>query len=182
MSCRVSSMFLMSPYLSSQNFTYLTEFVDNKQYVSGIIKSTYIEIQDNPKLLIPANKTQPDVVINSMVDMTSGYGHYFSLEVRGYVRATTTGAHTFTLTSDDGSYMWFGDNAYNGALGTGTTGNAFINNGGLHGERAISNSISLVKGRTYPIWAYMFEHDGNHKFQIDCNLPIELYHIGTGWE
>jgi len=66
----------------------------------------------------------------------------FSVQWLGYWYATKSNTYTFTLTSDDASYLWLGPEATINF----TTGNAFINNGGRHASRAISNSIYMYKG------------------------------------
>lgn len=61
----------------------------------------------------------------------------------GSVIITTTGNYTFTLTSDDASYMWLG----NAALAP-TLANAAINNGGQHGPTPVSATVFLSAGQT----------------------------------
>ena len=52
-----------------------------------------------------------------------------------------------TTISDDASYVWVGDVAKSGY----TTGNALVNNGGLHGSVTQTGTISLTAGVYYPI-------------------------------
>lgn len=58
-----------------------------------------------------------------------------------------TGTYRFSLTSDDASYLWIGQNAISGY----TTGNALINNGTSHGDVTVTATISLDAGTYYPI-------------------------------
>ena len=60
----------------------------------------------------------------------------------GYFYAPTAGNYTFYTSSDDASYAWIGENAASGY----TTGNATVNNGGLHGARETSGTIYLAEG------------------------------------
>ena len=64
----------------------------------------------------------------------------------GYFLAPTTGIYNFSLASDDGSYLWIGNNAVSGY----TTGNANVfatfNTGTV-----ISGNIQLTAGTYYPI-------------------------------
>ena len=69
----------------------------------------------------------------------------------GYWLATSdtilSGSTYFQLTSDDASYLWIGDTALTGY----TTGNALINNGGLHASQTITGVIAMTAGVYYPI-------------------------------
>ena len=58
----------------------------------------------------------------------------------GYFKAPKSGTFTFYMTSDDGSYLWFGDNALSGF----TTGNANVVGGG-------SNTFAMAAGAYYPL-------------------------------
>jgi len=71
----------------------------------------------------------------------------FSIEWFGNFYAPYTGTYTFTLRTDDASYLWLGSTALAGY----TTGNALINNGGTHVMRTVSNTIALSAGTYYPI-------------------------------
>jgi hypothetical protein len=75
-----------------------------------------------------------------------------------------TGTWTFALTSDDGSYLWIGTDALSGY----TTGNALINNGGVHAVATVSNTISLTKGTVYPIRIL----SGNNAVNDDIVLTV----------
>ena len=70
-----------------------------------------------------------------------------SIEYKGYFLASYTGTHTFYLNSDDASYLWLGLTALSGY----TTGNALVNNGGLHGPTEVSAAVNLVAGTYYPV-------------------------------
>lgn len=70
---------------------------------------------------------------------------------RGYFLANTTATNwRFRTNSDDASFVWIGANS----IATDTnlnTGNAVVNNGGLHGAQTITSSdISLTDGILYP--------------------------------
>lgn len=70
-----------------------------------------------------------------------------SYDWRGYFFAPATGTYRFQLTSDDGSYLWLGSNV------NGNTGQAIVNNGGLHGAVTVTSpsQYSLTGGFFYPI-------------------------------
>lgn len=62
----------------------------------------------------------------------------------GYLLADYTGTWSFTITSDDGSYLWIGNNAVSGY----TTGNALTSASYLGPG---TGTISLTAGNYYPI-------------------------------
>lgn len=62
----------------------------------------------------------------------------------GYIKADYTGTWTFTLTSDDGSYLWIGDTAVSGY----TTGNVLAS-ASYAGPG--TGTISMISGYYYPI-------------------------------
>lgn len=72
---------------------------------------------------------------------------YYSWQWLGYFKPSTTETYTFYTSSDDGSYLWIGENALSGY----NTGNAVVNNGGPHGNSEQSGSIELVANIYYPI-------------------------------
>ena len=82
----------------------------------------------------------------------------------GYFYAPNTGSYTFTLGSDDGSYLWIGSTALTGY----TTGNCLINNGGSHGIQYVSGSISLTAG-TYTALRIVFSDSGGG---YDCQFSF----------
>jgi len=70
-----------------------------------------------------------------------------SVQWLGYFVPSTTETYTFFTNSDDASYLWIGANAVSGF----TTGNALINNGGVHAAVEVSATIALTAGVRYAI-------------------------------
>jgi hypothetical protein len=178
-------LFFAPPSNVRNNITSFQE-VDISRHVTGLKWSRFSEYRDDPKALL-ANRRQENRTLSDQTTLdnrnwAAGLGHHFSLEIRGYIRPTTTGMHTFTLCSDDGSHMWIGQHAIGGATGSGTTSNAFIKNGGFHGNTCRSNSIYLTAGVQYPIWAIMWEHTGARNFNLSCNRTVQTFYIGDGWK
>jgi GLEYA domain len=64
----------------------------------------------------------------------------------GYFKTNYTGMYTFSINSDDGSYLWLGPSALSGW----NTTNALVNNGGIHGAVEKAGNVSLVKDVYYP--------------------------------
>ena len=71
--------------------------------------------------------------------------YLFSIEIFGYFRATVSGTYTFSLSSDDGSYLWIGTNALVGY----TLSN--FNIGTPAPNTAATYSVTLLTGTYYPI-------------------------------
>ena len=72
----------------------------------------------------------------------------FSVEWKGYFKPSSTETYSFSLSTDDASYLWIGNDATASAP---TIVSALINNGGIHGQVTVTGSISLVSGSYYPI-------------------------------
>lgn len=78
-----------------------------------------------------------------------------------------TGTWTFSLNSDDASYMWIGPNADSGY----TTSNANIRNPGLHGMNTVSCTVDLFSGQYYPIRIVFGENYGGDNCIFTCANP-----------
>ena len=80
---------------------------------------------------------------------------------RGYfIPNSTSNEWQFRTTSDDASYVWIGANST--AVDTSlATGNAVVNNGGLHGSQTVaSTSYSLTAFQAYPIAVVIGNNSG----------------------
>jgi GLEYA domain len=116
-------------------------------YSAGIWRDTYTGyFADDPAWFLTATKTGtgiPDLttITASSIPSTT------SIEWRGYFKPTVSDTYTFYTNSDDASYLWIGEIARSGY----NTGNALVDNGGLHGATEESGSIALSAGVYYPI-------------------------------
>jgi PKD repeat protein len=97
----------------------------------------------------------------------------FSVKYDGYFKADTEADYTFTLSSDDGSWMDF----------DGTSN--FISNGGLHSYAPVSATRHLKPGY-YPITIRMYENTGQAVVYLTYTTPsttsqvvTQLYHIAS---
>ena len=97
----------------------------------------------------------------------SSYADYYSWEFKGYFRAPADGTYTFGTTSDDASHLWIGSTAVSGF----STGNALVNNGGLHGYRYAQGSIYLLANVYYPIRVQFGENAGGDGLVIYVSGP-----------
>ncbi|HII98393.1 MAG TPA: PKD domain-containing protein [Methanoregula sp.] len=82
----------------------------------------------------------------------------FSVKYDGFIRIDTEDDYTFTLSSDDGSFMDLG----------GTSN--FISNGGLHGYTSVSSTRHMTPGY-YPITIWMFENTGSAVIYLQYQTP-----------
>ncbi len=82
----------------------------------------------------------------------------FGADMSGTITAPATGLYTFTLTSDDGSYLFL-----NG-LPT-----PFINDGGNHFPQSASNSITLT-ANTPVVFDLQFNEDGTIESGVDLSV------------
>jgi PKD repeat protein len=87
----------------------------------------------------------------------------FSVLWDGYLLVPSDGTYSFTLTSDDGSWLWI-DEAQ------------VINNGGLHSSTAITKSVALTSGYHH-IVVKMFENTGQAVAKLSIPSGTSLWHI-----
>jgi len=108
---------------------------------------------------------------------------YFTVEWFGYFKVPYTDSYTFYLNSDDGSYLWLGDNAMSGKS---KMNNCLVNNRNLHGMRIKNGSMGngatdnanfttnnvrpqngiLLAGQLYPIRIRYGQNEGGYDFQL----------------
>jgi hypothetical protein len=115
---------------------YYNGFSSNS--VSYYTTNTYTNIG---RCIDTTNMTR--ITNGQVVENTSTY--LFSMEIFGYFRATVSGTWTFSLSSDDGSYLWIGENA----LVSYTTSN--FNIGTPAPNTVATCTVTLLAGNYYPI-------------------------------
>jgi len=104
----------------------------------------------------------------NMTRVTSGIynsQNNYSIEIFGYFRATVSGSYTFSLVSDDGTYMWIGSNALIGY----TTSNTNITN--ASGTTATTCTVTLLVGTYYPIRIQYTQGTGGSDLQFSFTPP-----------
>lgn len=95
----------------------------------------------------------------------------YSMMWTGYIYAPTWGDYVLETTSDDASMLWIGDKAVSGW----NTGNADVNNGGLHGSTpkdTLPNILRMENG-WYPFRAVFGEMSGAEV------MSIRMYKYGS---
>ena len=109
--------------------------------------------------------------------ITNG-GDYYSMEIFGYFRASVSGTYTFTLATDDGSYLWIGSNALVGY----TTSNANIQHPTYNSFIPISYTVTLLAGTYYPIRIHWSESSVGDDLRFSFTPPggIQTYN-GQGF-
>ncbi|RTQ50822.1 T9SS type A sorting domain-containing protein [Hymenobacter gummosus] len=91
----------------------------------------------------------------------------YSARMQGIITITAGGSYTFTLNSDDGSYLWLGNGARETPL---SISRAIINNGGGHAPRPISATLTLNPG-TYPLFIVYGEGGGGNVMTLSYSGP-----------
>lgn len=141
---------------------------------AGLFKTTYAGyFADNVNFFASAtpqgfgSNPTTEVQTTQIYEPSSDDGSNFSVQWLGYFKPTTTQTYTFTLSSDDASYMWIGPTAVTGF----TTSNALINNGGPHGNRAISGSIALTADQYYTVRIQFGEINGGDILTFNYQTP-----------
>ena len=115
------------------------------ELAAGLYGRTYTGyFNDDPSWF--ATATQTAAVADSTLAIAAT-PETTSIQWLGYFVPATTETYTFYISSDDASYLWIGANAVSGF----TTGNALIDNGGLHGSVEVSGTIALTAGLRYAI-------------------------------
>ncbi|MFZ9697666.1 MAG: Ig-like domain-containing protein, partial [Ilumatobacteraceae bacterium] len=133
-----------------------TSFGSDSGSGPGLKGTRYVGyFNDNVDWFATATKQGQTNQITDFTNFTSSADGY-SWEWTGSFKASTTGTYTFCTNSDDASYLWLGAVAKTGF----TTGNALVNNGGLHGMREICATTTLSSGASYPIRIQFGENGG----------------------
>lgn len=143
-------------------------------YTAGLYKTTYAGyFNDVPSFFATATPTTyganpaTSVQTTAISEPSSDDGSNFSVQWLGYFLPNTTETYTFFTSSDDASYVWVGSNAVSGF----TTGNATVNNGGLHGTQERSGTASLTAGVYYPIRIQFGEQGGGDVLTFNYSTP-----------
>ena len=100
-----------------------------------------------------------------------GLGDLYGFIAIGYFTPPTTGTYTIYTSSDDGSGVWIGDLALEGA--TRTSVNATLNNGlgAGQGNTKRSGTIALTAGVSYPIRIVHEEGNGGDNLTFSWSGP-----------
>ena len=116
-------------------------------FVDGLYEENYDGYFENLTNLF-LNEPKSSLSTN-LINFQKGFDgkNEFSKQWRGYFIPNESGKWTFTVTSDDASYLWLGKNAFL----KGTPPNYLIDLSGIHGPQTASATIFLNKGSAYPL-------------------------------
>lgn len=71
-----------------------------------------------------------------------------SLIIKGYFKAPVNGVYRFRLISDDASYLWFGNNSFDGNR---NINNAVVAVPGIHAPYPVEGSFTMTEDSYYPL-------------------------------
>ena len=137
---------------------------DNNNFVKNLLPTT----KSKDKSFTGIIKSIPSINdgTNKIVPSDNSWEKY-SVAWEGYFKPDITGIWTFYTSSDDGSYLWIGDNAKNNFL----IENALINNGGAHGMQEKSGKITLMKDIYYYFRVIFGEIGGGDNMIVSFSKP-----------
>jgi hypothetical protein len=118
-------------------------------------------------------------VIEKDLDFQSDNDNKFSMDFVGYFyTGKLSGQFTFTLATDDGSYIWLGNDAHNNFA----ISNALIDNGGRHGPIPKSSNIHLLADTFYPLRILYGNYANLYEMKVWFTTPGGIsYTDGTGF-
>ncbi|UOQ71905.1 GLEYA domain-containing protein [Hymenobacter cellulosilyticus] len=106
-------------------------------------------------------------ITSAMNSGTASDPDNYSSRMRGYITIVTGGTYTFTLYSDDASWLWIGNNARDTNL---QASKAVVNAGGNHSAGFYTGVINLAAG-TYPVTILYGEGSGDNVLTFNYNGP-----------
>ena len=92
----------------------------------------------------------------------------YSARYRGYLTITTPGSYTFTLYSDDASYLWLDNSARATPL---VPANAAVNDGNQPGPQSVTSAAITMRAGAHPLLALYGENGGGNVFRISYSGP-----------
>lgn len=129
---------------------------------------------NNTAVSLTRSETSISYTTNGWGDITSAINggnatnpDSYSARYRGYITITTGGSYTFTLNSDDASYLWVGNTAKVSPL---QTSSALVNGSGTHGAGNYTGTVTLAAG-TYPVAMLYGENGGENVLTFSYNGP-----------
>ena len=172
----VANLYLYDRKLSLSEISQQYNFLSSRflPYSAGLFKTTYSGyFSDDVSFFATATPASvggnpaTSVQTTAISEPAADDGSSFSCQWLGYFKPTTTETYTFFTSSDDASYVWIGANAQAGF----TTGNATVNNGGLHGNLEKFGTIALTAGVYYPIRIQFGELSGGDVMTFSYSTP-----------
>lgn len=113
-----------------------------------------------------ANQAAKTGTTLQLTELSTTVGQRSNAQWLGFFKPETTETYTIETVSDDGSYVWLGENAYDP-----TIANVTLNNGGLHSPTSRTATIDLVAGTYYPIRLQYGNNVGPSNFTFFITTP-----------
>ncbi|MEY4290489.1 MAG: hypothetical protein RL130_431 [Actinomycetota bacterium] len=113
----------------------------------GLLEKSYKGYFDEDLTFFKNSETDSKSALSLDIQEPHGGKYQFSKEWTGFFLPPESGNWTFTVTSDDSSYLWIGE----GAESSGKASNALIALPGVHGPWTKYVSVYLKSGNAYPI-------------------------------
>ena len=152
-------------YVNSSGVSGEPATVDCRQFKNtdqplkpGLVVYKYL-LSGEPSQLPDLKKLQPSAqgAAQDLLEAERPRERQFAVAWDGYIKIPTTGAYTFSLTSDDGSRLWLED-----AL--------VVDNDGPHGAVEKPGTAWLPKG-TYRFYCAWFDQGGANSFKATLSGP-----------
>ena len=145
---------------------------------AGLTGTRYVNYYaDNPNWFATATLQGQTVTSTQIQDFTSN-SDYYSWQWLGTFRSSTAGTYNFCTASDDASHLWIGATATSGF----TTGNAVVNNGGVHPVVTKCGNVTLAASSSYPIRIQFGENWGGDAMSVYFTPPGgSATYDGTGY-
>jgi len=140
----------------NSDFDTIDYYDGNDWSLNKLYGKRYVGYYDDDVNFFNTAQLHGDTNLTASISSFSSSAELYSWMWKGYFLAPNTGTYTFYTTSDDASHLWIGAIAKTGY----TTSNATVNNGGLHGARERSGTISLSAGTAYPMRIMFGENTG----------------------
>ena len=119
----------------------------NPNPASGFIGTRYVGyFNDDPNWFATATKHGDTNVMTDFTFFQSPNSDYYSWEWKGTFKSAASGTYQFCTNSDDATFVWLGQTALSG----GTTTNALVQNGGIHGTVQRCGTTTLAANTSYP--------------------------------
>ncbi|GAB2957184.1 hypothetical protein GCM10027048_24550 [Hymenobacter coalescens] len=106
-------------------------------------------------------------IVSAIGNGTASDPNQYTARMQGVITIATGGTYTFTLLSDDGSYLWLGNVARETPL---SISRATVNNGGQHAAQTASNTLQLAAG-SYPLVLVFGEAGGSNVLTLTYSGP-----------
>jgi len=152
-----------------------TSWISNQ---SGLLGKRYVNYYNDDVAFFSSAALHGDINLTTQISSFTSSADSYSWMWLGYFLAPTTGTYTFYTSSDDASHLWIGPNALSGY----TTGNATVNNGGLHGNVETSGTTTLTANTYYPIRIMFGENGGGDIMTVSFSGPsINKTTNGSGY-